>query len=144
MELKKGTGCFSFRSADGHADATYCRVQTSTPSPLAGPPFRTVCGGSDSHEQRNRHVLRARIRLFDSSSGFAWITRLKHVAMTVFGKEISLTRQAAGNRPTEIERFEPVSDVLRLNRELFIGPLFLPLGVCAAEKLTEKFSHLRY
>ena len=40
--LKKETGYFSSHSAAGHADATYCRVQTSTPSPLAGPLFRTV------------------------------------------------------------------------------------------------------
>jgi len=30
-------------------------------------------------------------------------SRLKHAGMTDFGKEISLTQQAAGNRPTEIE-----------------------------------------
>jgi hypothetical protein len=30
-------------------------------------------------------------------------SRLKHAGMTVFGKKISLTQQAAGNRPAVIE-----------------------------------------
>src|SRR3990172_2198666 len=72
--LKKGTGYFSSHSAAGHADATYCRVQTSTPSPLASPLFRTVFAGSDTHEQRIGHEPRARTRLFDSSS---WNARHK-------------------------------------------------------------------
>jgi hypothetical protein len=42
--VKRGdrSGCFSFRSTAGRADVMYFRVQTSTPSPFASPPFRTV------------------------------------------------------------------------------------------------------
>jgi hypothetical protein len=45
--IKKGdsSGCFSFRSVAARADATDCRVQTSTPSPLASQLFRTVFAG---------------------------------------------------------------------------------------------------
>jgi len=55
--VKKGTGCFSFRSAAGRADATCCRVQTSTPSQLAIPFSRTAFAGSDTTNNIHQLVI---------------------------------------------------------------------------------------
>jgi hypothetical protein len=42
-------------------------------------------------------------------SEFRLDSRLKHAGMTVFGKEISLTQQAAGELPAEIQAIETFS-----------------------------------
>ena len=54
-------------------------------------------------------------------------SRLKHAGMTVFGKEISLTQQAAGNRPTEIE-MKPYTIPLQL-KNLTPRIALLPLQI---------------
>jgi len=64
-------------------------------------------------------------------SGTRLDSRLKHAGMTDFGKEISLTQLAAGNRPVEIENVIETGRVREIS-ELKIKPLGVRLSTNGA------------